>query len=169
MARSFASAPPSLDATAACAETMQQLGLRFRSMLICSSLMADVVYSRTACKRKLLTCVVVSVHVLGLQVTMCNLKTFLQQLVHHVIPTLVPAAPLIPSVDNIDNVLLFPSLLFVVAVCKKQSHGNKVQQFCDPPTSSIDQGVMRRTNCLHCFNELEHNICCNQVDAWPTT
>lgn len=62
---------------------------------------------------------------------MSKLEALSQQLVHHVIPSIVPAALLIPSVDSMDHVLLLPSLLFLNALYKKQSHGNEVQQCCD--------------------------------------
>lgn len=61
-----------------------------------------------------------------MQASFHTLQSVTQQLVVHVIPGIVPDVPLVPSEDSMNHVLLQPSLLFVTAVCKKQSQLDKV-------------------------------------------
>ena len=55
-----------------------------------------------------------------MQASVSILQAIVEQLVTTVIPKLIPNVPLVPSVNSVNNVLLFPSLLFVTAMCKKQ-------------------------------------------------
>ena len=63
---------------------------------------------------------------LCLQASLSTLQAISEQLVVTVIPKLVPDWPLVPSTSSLKNALLFPSLLFVTAVCRKQSNLGKV-------------------------------------------
>lgn len=57
---------------------------------------------------------------------MHTLQAVSHQLTIRVIPGIVPDMPVVPSDNSIKHVLLQPCLLFVTAVCKKQSHFDKV-------------------------------------------
>ena len=68
-----------------------------------------------------------------LQASLSTLQAITQQLVVIVIPKVIPDMPLAPSTSSIQNVLLIPSLLFVVAMCRKQRVLGKVSSLlvCD--------------------------------------
>ena len=61
-----------------------------------------------------------------MQASMQTLQAVSHQLTIRVVPGIVPDMPVVPSDNSIKHVLLQPCLLFVTAVCKKQSRFDKV-------------------------------------------